>query len=107
MFITLPEKALADWSSQPTQTAAAGADTILQFGINGATPFNHCAIQNNTNANIFYAFDQDSTGLASKIYTLIPNQYAFWDRFAYTLHFSSAAQHPFGGQSGITVEVFA
>lgn len=107
MPLTILSVVLPDAPGQPVQTAAAGADTILTFGVNGNAPFYHCSIQNNTSANVFYAFDQDSTSLTGKIYTLTPNQYAFWDRFGYKLHFSSAAQHPFGGQSGITVEVFA
>lgn len=99
--------ALAAFSGNPAQTAAAGADTLYKFGGGGTTSFNHCAIQNNTTANVFYAFDQSSVTAANAIYVLASGQTVFWDRKGTTLHFSSAAQQNFGGQSGITVEAFA
>lgn len=104
---SLPEMALVPWSNQPTQTAAAGADTVLKFGAGGTTEFNHCSIQNNTAANIFYAFDQSTTVAGNQVYTLAPGQAVFWDRLSFALHVSSAAQQNIGGQTGITVEVFA
>lgn len=98
---------LAPLSTNPTQTAAAGADTVLVFGPNGKTPFNHAVIQNNTAASIFYAFDQSSVTSGNEIYTLAAASLIFWDRSSSgALHFSSAAQQSFGGQTGITVEVF-
>ena len=102
----IEEKATPGWVNNPTQTAAAGADTAFSFG-NGTTTMNHAAIQNNTAANIFVAFDQSSITSGNMIYTLTPGQFMMWDRPYTTIHFSSAAQQNFGGQTGITVEGFA
>jgi hypothetical protein len=99
--------ALATPSSNPTQTANAAADTTFKFGANGTTQFNHCSIQNNTNANVIYAFDQDSTKAGDAIYVLTAGQLVKWDRAGTILHFNTAAQQNFGGTSGITVEAFA
>ena len=99
--------ALAAFSGNPTQTAAAGADTSYKFGSAGTTSFNHGVIQNNTGSNIFYAFDQSTTVSTNMVYVLATGQTIFWDRAGTVLHFSSAAQQNFGGQTGITVEAFA
>ncbi len=98
---------LTPYGSNPSQTAAAGADTTYAFGAAGTTKFIHCVIQNNTAANVFYAFDQSTTVAGNQVYTLTPGQVAGWDREGTILHFSSPAQQPFSGQAGITVEAFA
>lgn len=99
--------ALAAWTSQPTQTAAAGADTLLKFGSGGTTPGNHLALQNNNTITWYYSFDQDSTASTSQVYTLAPGQAAFWDRSFSVFHCHSASQVAIGGTSGFTIEAFS
>ncbi len=94
------------YPSNPTQTAAGAADTVYKWGTNGTRQVQHAVIQNNTGANISYAFDQSSTVGTNQIYTLATGNIIFWDRAVTALHFSSAAQQSFGGASGITVEGF-
>ena len=95
------------YSSNPTQTAAAAADTLVKFGSDGKATANHIKMQNNTAANVYYAYDQDSTASGKMIYVLAAGQTLFEDRSFLVLHVSSAAQQSFGGQSGISIEVFA
>lgn len=99
--------AVAAYGSNPSQTAAAAADTSFKWGVSGTTTVNHISIMNNTAASIYYAFDQSSVTSGNAIYVLTAGQIAFWDRSVTTLHVSSAAQQNFGGQSGITIEGFA
>ena len=99
--------ALTPWTSQPTQTAAAAADTMLKFGSSGTTPFTHISIQNNGTINFVYSYDADSTAAGAKVYVLVPGQHVWEDRLASVLHCHSAAQVNFGGDTGITVEAFA
>ncbi len=89
-------------SGNPTQTAAAGADT--QFKWQGQ--INHICIQNNSTINFNYAFDQDSTASGNAIYVLAPGAFIEWDRLCTSLHCSTASQVNFGGTSGITIEGF-
>lgn len=99
--------AVAPFGSNPAQTAAGGADTLYKFGPAGTIPVNHVVIQNNTGSSIFYAFDQSTvTPATNQIYTLANAATIFWDRSVSVLHFSSAAQQSFNGQTGITVEGF-
>lgn len=99
--------ALAAWSSQPTQTAAAGADTVLKFGSAGTTSPNHISLQNNNTINWFYAFDQDSTASTSQVYILAPGQFAWLDRSFAQFHCHSSSQVSIGGTSGFTIEAFS
>ena len=98
--------AIVAYSGNPTQTAAAAADTLYKFGAGGMSTISHVVIQNNTGSNVLYAFDQSTTGSTNMVYVLATGQTIFWDRFVTVLHFSSAAQQSFGGSSGITVEGF-
>lgn len=99
--------ALSAYPSNPTQTAAAGADTVYNFGSAGTTKFSHVMGQNNTGVNILLAFDQSTTVSGNEVYTIAPTQFFTFDRNGTTLHFSSASQQSFGGTTGITVEGFA
>lgn len=99
--------ALTPYGSNPAQTAAAGADTLYKFGVAGTTSFTHVSGQNNTAANAYLAFDQSTTGAGNQVYVIASGQAYAFDRLGTVLHFSSAAQQNFGGQSGITVEAFA
>lgn len=99
--------ALADWTSQPVQTAALGADTILKFGTAGTASPTHCSIQNNSGVNFYFSFDQDSTAATAKVYCLQPGQFAVFDRSFTQFHCHTPSQVSFGGSSGITVEAFA
>lgn len=99
--------ALTPWSSNPTQTAAAAADTVFKFGANGDLPFRHFNVQNNSGANLNLAVDADTTVATTPVYVLATGQLLSVDRYGVALHFSSAAQQNFQGTSGITVEGFA
>lgn len=99
--------ALAPYGSNPTQTAAAGVDTLYKFGTGGTTSFNHVSGQNNTAVNAYLAFDQSTTVSGDQVYVLAPGQAFSFDRAGTVLHFSSPTPQSFGGQSGITVEAFA
>lgn len=99
--------ALSAYGSNPNQTAAAGADTQYKFGSAGTTSFNHVVGQNNSSVNVFLAFDQSSVTSGDAIYVIALGQLFAFDRNGTVLHFSSASQVTFGGQSGITVEAFA
>jgi hypothetical protein len=94
------------YPNNPTQTAAAGADTLYNWGTNGTRQVQHTVIQNNTGSNISYAFDQSTATGTNQIYVLATGSTIFWDRAVTTLHFASAAQQSFGSSSGITVEGF-
>ena len=97
---------LAPYPGNPTQTAAAAADTLYHFGPQGTTQASHFVMQNNTGSSLSYAIDQDSTASTSQVYTLANLGFIAWNRVVTTLHFSSAAQQTFGGTAGITVEAF-
>lgn len=88
--------------TNPTQTAAAGADTSYSW----TERVSHVAIQNNTAAAVFYAFDQSTTVAGNQVYVLAAGQLAVWDRQCSVLHVSSAAQETFGGQTGVSIEGF-
>jgi hypothetical protein len=98
--------AVADYGSNPSATGI-GTDVLFKWGTAGITQVNHVSIQNNTAANVLYAFDQDTTTSGHKVYTLAAGQAVFWDRAVTTLHFQTAAAQNFGGTAGITVEGFA
>jgi hypothetical protein len=98
---------LTPWSGNPTQTAAAAADTVFTFGPNGNTPFNHISIQNNSGAAVTFAIDKDSTAATTPVYVLTTGQLYVADRTGTALHFNTAAQKSFQGAGGITVEAFA
>lgn len=99
--------ALAPWSSQPTQTAASAADTVLKWGTAGTTLFSHLEIQNNNTINFVYSIDADSTASGAKVYVVAPGLHLLLDRPGSTLHCHTATQVSFGGDTGITVEAFA
>lgn len=99
--------ALVPYGSNPTQTAASGADTLYKFGASGTTPFGHFQGQNNTPANVYLAVDASTTVSGNAVYVIAPGGSFAFDRQGSVLHFSSPAQQAFGGQSGITVEAFA
>jgi hypothetical protein len=99
--------AVAAYASNPTATAALAADTLFKWGALGTTVVNHVSIQNNTAANVFYAFDASTTVAANTVYALAAGQLVTWDRSVTVLHFSSAAAQNFQGQSGISVEGYA
>jgi hypothetical protein len=98
---------ITPYASNPTQTAAAGADTLYTFGTFGNTVFNHVSGQNNTAANVYLAFDQSTTVSGNQVYVIAPGQAFNFDRSGTVLHFSSPSQVAFGGTSGITIEAFA
>ena len=104
--ITSVGAALSAYSSNPSATGT-GTDVPYKFGPTGTTPFTHCAIQNNTTAKIFYAFDQDTTTTGHMVYSLDVGQLTTWDRAGTIIHFQTAAEQNFGGTAGITVEAFA
>ncbi len=98
--------ALVAFPGNPTQTAAGQADTIIKWGLNGTRQASHVVLQNNTGSSFSYAFDQDSTASTSQVYTLANLGFIAWNRVVSVLHTNSAAQQPFGGVNGITVEAF-
>lgn len=98
---------ITPWTGNPTQTAAAAADTVFAFGPGGDTPFNHFYVQNNSGANITFSVDKDSTASTTPIIVLATGQLYTADRTGTALHFNSAAQKSFQGAGGITVEAFA
>ena len=97
------------YASNPTQTAASTADTLFRWGAGGASDqVKHVILGNFTGADLFYAFDQDSTANTSVVYTLPTGQVVKWSRVCTVLHLSSAAQHNINaGPSTIAVEGFA
>jgi hypothetical protein len=98
--------ALVPYASNPAATGV-GTDVLYKWGAAGTTPVNHASIQNNTAANVLYAFDVATTTAGAMVYTLTAGQSAFWDRACTILHVQTAAAQNFGGTTGITVEGFA
>lgn len=98
--------ALTPYASNPTATTA-NTDTTYKFGASGTTQANHVSIQNNTGANLYYAFDASTSTSTDSVYSLATGNTVWWDRAVTTLHFQTAASQNFNGLSGITVEGFA
>ena len=97
------------YSQNPTQTAAASADTTFKWGNDGTLPVEHISIQNNTGANILYSFDVATTAAGAAVYVLASGlPPVVWDRHCLILHLQSAAQQPIndGSTAGIVIEGF-
>lgn len=104
---TISKTLLAPWSSQPTTTAAAAADTLLKAGINGDQQFTRLDMQNNSTINFIFSIDADSTISTTNVFILAPGQFISYDEISgLVLHCHTASPINFGGVAGITIEFY-
>lgn len=103
-LVTAQPGYVAAYGSNPSQTAAASADTLFKWGAGGTTQVSHIMLQNNTGANISWDLDVATTA-GSPI--LATGQTLFLDVQTTVLHLQSAAQQNLNGSSASNIVIRA
>ena len=85
-------------ATSPPSATNAGSDTSYIF----SQTVNHVLIQNNTSANLNYAFD---VAASAGSYLLVPGAFVVWDRLCTVLHLYTAAAQNINGTSAGNIVV--